>query len=136
MSNENPTSPPVTTASGTDPSTHGTGTSGNTGVRRSNNRQNNQAFPLSNPVSFEGDIRDIGAVIGLKIDKFHKNLSSELKKDGIDIDLPDIVLIGSEDSDSTMFTVANELLRVGYVGVAVVVGGFKGLGFEHSCVKM
>ena len=68
------------------------------------------------------------------IDKFHKNLSSELKKDGLDIDLPDIVLIGSEDSDSTLFTVANELLRVGYVGVAVVVGGFKGMGFETSLI--
>ena len=65
------------------------------------------------------------------IAQFHKNLSSELKKDGIDIDLPDIVLIGSEDSDSTLFTVANELLRVGYVGVSVVVGGFKGLGFDN-----
>ena len=60
------------------------------------------------------------------VDKFHKNLSSELKKDGLEVDLPDIVLIGREDSDSTLFTVANELLRVGYVGVAVVVGGFKG----------
>jgi len=68
------------------------------------------------------------------IDKFHKNLSSELKKDGLDIDLPDIVLIGSEDSDSTLFTVANELLRVGYVGVAVVVGGFKAIVKEIQSI--
>ena len=78
MSEETSTTPPATTASGSASGTSGTGTSGNTGARRSNNRQTNQSFPLSNPVTFEGDIKEIGAVIGLQIDKFHKKVPFDI----------------------------------------------------------
>ena len=58
------------------------------------------------------------------LEKFAGDINRELAKDE-EQDIPFLTLIGSKTSESTLFTCANELVRIGFVGVSAVRGGFK-----------
>ena len=44
----------------------------NQGNRNNNNRRFNNRTIISSPINFEGETGDIGVVIGLRIETFHK----------------------------------------------------------------
>ena len=63
--NNDERSPPTTNTISTAPS-----------IRR-NNTNNTRNFHSFNPITFEGDTKEIGVVVGLKMDKFHKKVPFE-----------------------------------------------------------
>ena len=75
-----------------------------------------------------GCVIDPGLMDGIKLrkalEKFAGDINRELAKDQ-EQDVPFLTLIGSKTSESTLFTCANELVRIGFVGVSAVRGGFK-----------
>ena len=55
---------------------------GNSNRENSNNRSTNQV-QSTNPITFEGDNADVGAVLGLRIEKFHKKATFTIFKEKI-----------------------------------------------------
>ena len=58
------------------------------------------------------------------LEKFAGDINRELAKDE-EQDIPFLTLIGSHSSESTLFSCANELVRIGFVGVSAVKGGYQ-----------
>ena len=44
--------------------------------------------------------------------------------------IPFITLIGTDEEASTLFTTSNELIKLGFIGVSTVRGGFEAVKYE------
>jgi len=60
------------------------------------------------------------------LENFCQNIEKELSKDD-ETEIPFLTLVGISETDSTLITSANELIRIGFVGVSAVKGGFEGI---------
>ena len=67
------------------------------------------------------------------LEKFSADISAELAKDD-DQEIPFLTLIGLPEADSTMYTCANELVRIGFIGVSAVRGGFDAIEREVQSI--
>lgn len=80
---------------------------------------------------------DSGLMDGIKLrralEKFSSDIQSELSKDE-EVEMPFLTLIGRKEPESTMYTCANELVRIGFVGVSVVKGGFDAIFQEVKSI--
>jgi len=80
-----------------------------------------------------GCVIDPGLMDGMKLrgalEKFAGDINRELAKDE-EQDIPFLTLIGSHSSESTLFSCANELVRIGFVGVSAVKGGYQAIHEE------
>ena len=67
------------------------------------------------------------------LEKFCKNIKKELEKDE-ENEIPFLTLIGISEFDSTLLTSANELIRIGFIGISAVKGGFNGIIKEINSI--
>jgi rhodanese-related sulfurtransferase len=69
----------------------------------------------------------------IALEKFTSDINRELSKDE-DQEIPFLTLVGMREPDSTLFTCANELIRMGFVGVSAVEGGFESIVQEVQAI--